>query len=274
MTYATLMVNLELGQSNAALLQLTGGLAERCGAAVIGIAARQPIATIYGDTAYIAPEVIQEERDETDKEMRDAEAEFQALILGNRKHMWRSDVSFERPSDYVTREARRADLVLTSRPLRTLSDATRVSTAELVMQAGRPVLVVPPASTDLELRHVLVAWKDTRETRRAVWDALPLLKLAGMVSIVEVAAEPDLPAARSHVADVVAWLERHDIACTGEAAPATGDNAEQLSAIAVEKGADLIVAGAYGHSRVREWALGGVTRDLLLRATLCTLLSH
>ena len=120
----------------------------------------------------------------------------------------------------------------------------------------------------------VVGWKDTRETRRAAFDALPLLKKAAHVAVVEIAAEEELAAAGTHLDDVVGWLKRHGVVVVSLAAPSTGDDATQLNAIAEEHGADVIVAGAYGHSRLREWVLGGVTRDLLLRADRCSLVSH
>ena len=94
------------------------------------------------------------------------------------------------------------------------------------------------------------------------------------MTVVEIAAEDDLDAANARLADVAGWLKRHGIDATPVTAASPGDDAARLDAIVREQGADLLVAGAYGHSRVREWALGGVTRDLLLRAGRCALVSH
>jgi nucleotide-binding universal stress UspA family protein len=144
----------------------------------------------------------------------------------------------------------------------------------LVQQAGRPVLIVPGTIDKLVLGHVIVAWKDTRETRRAALDALPLLKMAARVTVVEVAAEGDLESARLHLEDVVVWLKRHDIAAALLVSASNGDDTGRLNAIAQEQNVDLIVAGAYGHSRLRELVLGGVTHDLLLCPGRCVLVSH
>lgn len=140
------------------------------------------------------------------------------------------------------------------------------------MQAGRPVLVVTPAP--LRLDRVLLAWKDTRETRRAAADALPLLRKAGHVCVVEMADEADLTDVRRRLADVAGWLGKHGVEaeCLGTAS--TGDDPKRLSAIAGEQEADLVVAGAYGHSRLREWALGGVTRTPLSQAGRAMFVSH
>jgi nucleotide-binding universal stress UspA family protein len=122
------------------------------------------------------------------------------------------------------------------------------------MQVGPPVLIVPRAADKLKLERVVVAWKDTRETRRAAFDALPLLKKAAHVAVVEIVAEEEMAAARTHIEDVIAWLKRHGVVAVPVASLSTGDDATRLNTTAHEQGADVIVAGAYGHNRLREWA--------------------
>jgi nucleotide-binding universal stress UspA family protein len=126
----------------------------------------------------------------------------------------------------------------------------------------------------LKFDQVLVGWKDTCETRRAIADALPSLKEAGHIDVVEIAAAGQIAAAQARVTDVVGWLKCHGIVAEPMALTSTGNDARQLDTIAQERGVDLMVAGAYGHSRLREWVLGGVTRDLLLRSDRCSLISH
>ena len=281
MTYATLMVHLQVGQPNGPVLLAAAGLAERFGAGVIGVAACQPMQLIYSD-GYIAADAFEEDRKEKDREIAAAEAAFRAAFRDRSNVLeWRSTVTLAPSCAWVADQARSADLIVTGMAAADPFDPSRrVDTGELLMQAGRPVLVVPAgaAAPTLDhapfLDHAMIAWKDTRETRRAVLDALPLLQRIARVSVVEAAAEEDMAGARKHVADVVAWLGRHGIAADGEAVHRSGDDAGQLDSIARERGADLIVAGAYGHSRMREWALGGVTRSLLLHSHRCSLLSH
>ena len=275
MTYGTLMVHLELGRSNAGLLQIAGDLAERFHASVIGIAACQPMQIVYGD-GFISGDIYEQDRQELDKEMKAAEAEFRSALQTRAATLeWRSTVMFTLLSDYLAREARSADLVITGIASGDLFDSSRsVNTGDLVMRAGRPVLVVPAAAGKVRIDRVVVGWKDTREARRAVSDALPLLKGASHVAVVEIAVEEGLAAARTQIEDVAGWLNRHGIKAECLTSPSTGDDATALYAMAQDQGADVIVAGAYGHSRLREWALGGVTRDLLLRANWCSLLSH
>lgn len=275
MTYATLMVQLELGRSNAALLRIVENLAERFHAHVIGIGTCQPMQMVYID-GYVPGEVFQQDNEQRQQEIGQAEAEFRTALQARAGALeWRSSIHSGPLADYVARQARSADLVITGVASGTLFDSSRaVNTGDLIMQVGRPVLVVPTIAKQFKLERVVVGWKDTRESRRAVSDALPLLKASGHVTVVEIAAPDAMAAARKHGEDVVAWLRQHGIQAQSVAQPTTGDDAVGLYTVAQDLGADLIVAGAYGHSRLVEWVLGGVTRDLLLRQDFCALLSH
>ena len=146
---------------------------------------------------------------------------------------------------------------------------------DAVMRAGRPILLVPPGKTCLAPDRVLVAWKDTTEARRAVSAALPLLKRAQDVRIVEIVGQgnEETDAAR-RVADVAAWLQRHGVTAEATAELSAGNAGSHLDLLATQNNADVIVAGAYGHSRLREWAFGGVTRHLMRRAAACAFLMH
>ena len=273
--YARLMVHLELGRSNAGRLRVAADIAQRFRAEVVGIAACRPMNMTFSD-GYVPAEIIDQDRERIEKETTEAETEFRSSLQGRvTKVEWRSVVTFSSLSDYITCEARSADLVVTGvTPGRFLDNSRTVNLGDLIMQLGRPILMVPPAPDILKLDRVVVGWKDTREARRAVSDALPVLKAAAQVTVVEIAGEDELAAARSHVEDVVDWLERHGVRAKALTLTSTGNDSTQLNAIAHERGANLIVAGAYGHSRLREWALGGVTRALLGSASRCSLLSH
>ncbi|MEJ0095106.1 MAG: universal stress protein [Methylocella sp.] len=276
MTYATLMVHLEVGRSNAGLLKLTADLAEQFRASVIGIAARQPMQIIYAD-AYVSGSLIDWDRKEIEKEIKTAELEFRNALQSRVADLeWRSTVTIEPLTGYLAREARGADLVITGVDQGgSLFDPTKsVNISDFVMDAGRPVLVAPIAAEELKLDKAIIAWKDSCETRRAISSALPLLKKIAHVTVLEIASEEELDAARAGLKDVVGWLRRHNVMADSLAAPSTGDTAIQLAAIIEEQATDIVIAGAYGHSRLREWILGGVTRDLLLRPKRCSLISH
>lgn len=185
-------------------------------------------------------------------------------------------MTFNPVSDYVAREARSADLLMTGvdRHSSMFDTAHHADIGDLVMRVGRPVLIVPTSAHGTSLDRVLVGWKDTRETRRAIVDALPLLKKAAFVAVAEIAQESEMDSARARLAQVVEWLKRHGIVAEPIASVSGGEDAVHLDRLAREQKADVIVAGAYGHNRLREWILGGVTRDLLLRANGCSLVSH
>jgi len=276
MTYATVMVNLEIGCSNTGVMNAAADLAERFGAGVVGIAACHPMPIIYTDGYYVPQEMIEQDRAQIQHDIAAAEIEFRDTMRGRAKAVaWRSSVTMEPLATWIAGEARCADIVVTAASADTPSDLTRrVNPSDLLMQMGRPVLVVPASVTAPKLDRVLVAWKDAREPRRAVADALPLLGKASHVAVATIAAADALAAARELVADVVVWLGQHDVSAVPVVTRPLGDDAVQLQSIAREQEAGVIVAGAYGHSRLREWALGGVTRHLLLHGQGCALLSH
>jgi nucleotide-binding universal stress UspA family protein len=145
---------------------------------------------------------------------------------------------------------------------------------DLVEDSGRPVVIVPDAPLTFSVDRVMVAWKDTPESRRAVLGALPLLRRATKITVVEIASAQVLSEARQELIDVSRWLAGHGVTVETLGVAALHDDAEQLESLAHDLGANLIVAGAYGHNRLREWAFGGITRILLQRGSCCTLLSH
>jgi nucleotide-binding universal stress UspA family protein len=276
MAFKTLMAHLELNQPNDALLAVTADLAQRLKAHVIGVATCQPIRLDFSD-AYMTPEILAEDRAEIDKQMRAAEDTFRAALKGKAEGLeWRSTVTLGSLADYFALQARSTDLILTGPDIgASLFDQTRrVGIADLVMDAGRPVLIVPKKHGPLALHHALVAWKNTRECRHAVADALPLLKLAHQVTLAEIAPDEDMSRAKHHLEDVAAWLARHGVKATCKAVTAAGEDSDRLHDIARDVKADLIVAGAYGHSRLREWVLGGITGDYLLNPDRCVFISH
>ena len=188
---------------------------------------------------------------------------------------WRCAEDF--PTSYIVRQARACDIIVVGEAARgALADPfVQINPSDLVMQAGRPLLVVPETCNWLDLRSVLVAWKDTVEARRAVSDALPLLLKSTEVAVAEIVEdEADRPAALSRVGDVVAWLSRHGVQASAKVPEQRGDAATQLERLASDVGAGVVIAGAYGHSRLSEWILGGVTRRLINPSKRCSLLSH
>ena len=276
MTFKTLMVQMKMGHANGDLLAVAVRLAKWCDARVIGIAACQPTPLVTSD-GYALGTFVEEDLKEITRELNVAEAEFSAAFSGSTTATeWRSETVYEAVPDYVARQCRSADLIVTSGLPQDPHDTARPeSPGNLVMQAGRPVLIVPRTLNALDLKRVAIAWKDTREARRAIADALPLLVLAEDVTILELAHADERARVVDGLADICSWLATHGVKANPKFLPLEkGSDSEQLNASFEAIGASVVIAGAYGHSRPREWALGGVTRDLSLRATYCTLLSH
>jgi nucleotide-binding universal stress UspA family protein len=276
MTYSTVMVHLDVGSSNENLLRVTADLAQRFKANVIGIAACQPMPIIYSG-ANMPGELIEVDRVEMDRETRETEAGFRTALRDKVPDLgWRSTESLVSLSEYVAQEARAADLLITGpdQGWSALDTTRRVNIGDLLLRVGRPVLIVPLGVDRLDLESVVVGWKETREARRAIADALPFLKKAGRVTVAEVANEEDFSTAHERLRDVTSWLKRHDVVAEFLVSPSVGNDATRLEDMAEDLDAGLLVAGAYGHNRFQEWVLGGVTRRLLRHATRCTLLSH
>lgn len=276
MTYATVMVGLALDRSNDARLETAREIAERFDAHVIGIAAAQFSPPLYFTDGNQAQELLDQGRAEISSRVAALEAQFRKALQSRSARLeWRSAEDF--PARYIVQQARAADILVVGPDgggaLGDLSE--QAGPSDLVMQIGRPLLVVPDAGTWLDLRSVLVAWKDTAEARRAIVDALPLLRKAKDVTVAELTDdETRRPAAQARLDDVIGWLARHGVTARAQVGNDRGDTATQLESIAADVGAGLIVAGAYGHSRFREWVLGGVTRQLVNPSTRCSLLSR
>jgi nucleotide-binding universal stress UspA family protein len=146
---------------------------------------------------------------------------------------------------------------------------------QVLLHAGTPVLVVPYAGVFPSVGdEVLVAWKGTREAANSLRCALPLLRTAKRVSLVEIGEVRQPAVDDDSLERAASWLESHGVACRAHREIDLGGVGEQLLSRAAEIGADLIVSGGYGHSRLREWVLGGVTRHLLEHMTVPTLFAH
>lgn len=181
-------------------------------------------------------------------------------------------------SETLVRQARHADLTILgqvdpSRP----PPGGRQLLEDVLMTSGRPILVVPYIGRfETVGTRVLLGWNDSREAARAMSDAMPMLAKAASVTVLEAN-----PAVRKGAAvdGAGADIARH-LACHGINAQSTRtmiadiSTADALLSYAADMSADLLVVGGYGHSRLRELILGGVTRGLLQHMTLPVLMSH
>lgn len=276
MAYRTLMVYLQAGADNAGVLSIAAGLAEQFDVSVIGVSACQPCNPIY-EEGFAAGDVVAEDRAEINKELDTVAQQFRAALGGGGEHLeWRSTITYGPLADYVAEQARAADLVIIGKPTGgTFFDQTRcVDVGSLVMQAGRPILLVPDGVMSLPLRHVITGWNDSRESRRAICDALPLPRAAGHITVIEMCTAGQKAIAQCEVRDVAAWLKQHDVDAAPMVVEVQGTEIGSLRRELHKHGCDLFVAGAYGHNRLNEWMFGGVTKDILLDPESCVLLSH
>lgn len=275
MDYKTVMVGLALDRPNDACLRVAGDIAERFGARIIGVAASDLRPPMYFAEGDFAQKLLDEEAAGIETRLSELEAEFRASVEKRATSVeWRSARAL--PVPHMLQQARAADIIVVGARSETLVDpSTAPDPSDLVMQAGRPVIVVPPMVQWLDLRSVLIAWKDVREARRAVFDALPMLAAAKEVMIAEIPEQDGRRAdALAHVADVAAWLLGHGITANTSVPEKAGDVTEQIEKIAANIGAGVVVAGAYGHSRFREWVLSGVTLHLATESRRCAFLSR
>lgn len=280
MRYAALLVHVEpRSEASRARVALAADLARRFDAALTGLAAlaiRPPVVDAYGG-AIVAGELIEAERAQIDADLAVAAEDFRAdPALSGLEASFLHAV--EAPGEVLARAARSADLVVVGRdPADPRDGAWRgVEPGALALAAGRPVLVVPPGTRAMRARGAVVAWKDTREARRAVLDALPLLAAAERVLVCEaIDHEDEREGAQTRVDAVAGFLRRHDVAAEGAVREiGAGHVLDALVLACEQERADLLVSGSYGHSRLREWVFGGVTADILRRCPLPCLLSH
>ena len=191
---------------------------------------------------------------------------------------WRSITTDRRPPEQVVLEhSHAADLIVASQadPTSKWSDILDFPDS-LALGAGRPVVIVPNYGRhERPPRIVTVAWNGSREAARAVADALPLLQQAEAVNVLTVRDGRPLPEGHLPDTEIAAALARHGVKVDLADIVATEYTiGEEIRVRAIDRGADLIVMGCYGHSRMREFALGGVTRHMLREMTMPILFSH
>jgi nucleotide-binding universal stress UspA family protein len=205
--------------------------------------------------------------------LREKEVWFRGLAVSNaRTPEWRWALDF--PAKVLTREARAADLIVIGQKPE-WGAYQSIDPGGAILKMARPTLVVPEGIGTLRAKRIVFGWKDTREARRAARDALPLFQKATCVTIVEACEEGEEKTGLQRLDDVVRYLSRHQVKSAARVRVRQhGSGAAQLLEIAQEEHADLLVTGAYGHSRLDEGVFGGVTRDLLSSSQIWCLMSH
>jgi nucleotide-binding universal stress UspA family protein len=270
----TVLVHVQAGKAAAPRLRTAVELARKLDATIFGLAAETvpPLGSI-DPTGMMEGAWRLEMQEQVQRNLELAREAFRAVAKGlHTDFAWIEDM----PAQAIARAARAADLIIAGGHSLSETDRYRnCDAAEAVLLSGRPVLVAPPKGGALDGSAVVVAWKDTRESRRALADALPFLSRAKTVLVTEVCTKHDAADADLRTKAVVAGLKRHDVKAHARVAVAPSERvAAELHLAAEAIGADLIVAGGYGRSRLGEWVFGGVTRDLLHAPERFVLLSH
>ena len=277
MGYASLMVYVDDAERADARIDLACDLADLFDAGLIGISASvpdMPVIDPYTGGAMLG-EVWSQEQQIAADEVKRAEGRFRSVAGKRRSHMaWRGAVDY--PAELVAIEARAADLIILGRDWLRPPPRHAADPGDVILAAGRPVLVVPEKPPRKQmLDHVLIAWKDCREARRAVADAFPFLAKAAKVTVLAIAETGDGAASDRSAEDVANFIRLHGANATALAVPSGAQSVdEQILTYAELNGVGLVVLGAYGHARAREWIFGGVTRTLLRKSPICCLFSH
>lgn len=280
MAFKTILLNLNETERNDALFAQAAHLARAMDAHIAGLYVI-PAVQLYPSTAFEAmPVIFEAHREFFSKRRGQVKSNF---LEGLRHHDMRGDIavvdsSSPLISDATIEHGRVGDLVLLSQVDSTGNQGVELDFVDrVVMEVGRPVLVLPLQAKPVEcVGTAIVAWNGRREAARAAFDSLPLLRLAKEVRVVRVDPQRDddgpTAIAGSELASV---LVRHGVNAIAE--PISGNGQEPGIALLTkvfDTGADLLVMGAYGHSRAREFILGGATREALKKMRSLVLFSH
>jgi nucleotide-binding universal stress UspA family protein len=271
-----LIVNLGLGERDPAG-DYAISIAQTFDAHVLGVGlAYEPVipGSVMGG---IPPEFLETQRAESEKSARKAMARFEDAAK-------RAGVSYETrlvsssvsgAADQIGRMARRFDLAVVGQPKRDEGMPDEVLDEGVLFDSGRPVLFVPFIQKDgLKLDHVMACWDGSRAATRAIGDAMPVLEKAKQVDLVIVAAK-EAKTNEISGADMGQHLARHGIKVDVKRITSPDiDTASTILSYAADASTDLIVMGGYGHSRLREFILGGVTHALFQSMTVPVLMSH
>ena len=271
-----MVVNLGLGANNPAS-DFAISVADAFEAHVLGVAfVYDPVipGSVMGG---IPPEFIESQRRESENKVQQAIARFEQVAkrVGVAYETRTLNASIAGAADRLGHLARRFDLAIVGQPERERAATAEVVDEGVLFDSGRPVMFVPYIQkSGLKLDRVMLCWDGSRAATRAINDAMPFLEKAKQVELVIVSSKAG-KANELTGADMGQHLARHGLKV--EVKRITSPDIDVTSTIlsyAADSSADMIVMGGYGHSRLREFILGGVTRGLLETMTVPTLMSH
>jgi nucleotide-binding universal stress UspA family protein len=272
-----IVVNLSVTKGGGPAGDYAVSIASALDAHVAGVAfVYDPIVPVSA-TGYIPAEVI--ERQQADNEA-DAKAAIDRFAEATRRAGLSAEpltitASLAGAGEQFGRIARRFDLAVVGQAEPETSTIDDIIAETTLFESGRPMIVVPYIQKGpLKLDRVMVCWDGSRQAARAIGDAMPLLAKAGKVEIVIIANEPGKQDEIEGV-DMGQHLARHGLKVDLERIPGGDvDVADALLSHAADSGADFLVMGGYGHSRLREFVLGGVTRSIFRSMTIPALMAH
>jgi nucleotide-binding universal stress UspA family protein len=279
MSVKTILVYVPSGKNAAATLGAVLKIAGTGNAHVIGLHLT-PDLPVYGEfPAEVSQEVIDRLQKAGDEAAAAAKRAFEEAFKDSAvTHEWRGFIaSYVMGADLIAQQGRSVDLIVCGKASDETPDAWSDFAETALMRSGRPVLIVPPGATAKPIgTHAVIAWNDTREAARAVFDSLALIQDAASVrAITLIDNEEQRAAAEANGAPLVASLARHGIKAAFEVSyTAGGSTGEAILAKLLDNGCDLLIMGGYGHSRFREMLFGGVSRDILRNTWVPTLVSH
>jgi len=276
MSYKTILVHCDAGRTTAGRVAVALSLAERFDAHLVGLHVRQRFEAPMFTDATVALDALYKSYEESVKtEEAAASAAFQGALADKRRSSeWRVIDGYA--EDTLTAVARYVDLVVVGqREPEPTPEATPSDLPEkLALHSERPVLVVPHiGAAQPPGRTIMVCWNGLREASRATTGALPLLKAAGRVIVLTIDAEKAGQSDAGRQAGE--WLRRHGVkAAVQHDNAVASDVGNVILSRAADSAADLIVMRIYGHSRMREFVLGGASRTLLASMTVPLLIAH
>jgi len=272
-----IVVNLSTGVDGGPAGEYAISVADAFAAHLAGIAfVYDPIVPI-SSTGYIPAEVIETQQADNQAAAKAAIDKFTATAsrVGVSAEPITLAASLAGAGDHFARIARRFDLAIVGQPAPGAGEVEQIIAEAVLFGSGRPVIVVPYIQkAPLKLDQVMVCWDGSHPAARAIADAMPILEKAKRVELVIVSNERGK---KDEIAgaDMGQHLARHGMKVDVKRVDGGNiDVADVLLSHAADSGADFIVMGGYGHSRLREFVLGGVTHSILRSMTAPALMSH
>ena len=277
MAYKSILTYLDNTERCTQWMEYAIELALKHNAKLLGIAPREIASSLYvGDFVSANSLWLEDLQKRIDADAEEAVLRFDAMCEERSLPAYEGRCVDGSPIEVLRRESLFSDLIVVGQYLPDAQTPTSVAgmTESLLMGAGRPVLVVPAlGSFKPDVGNVLVAWRESKESGIALHQSLSMLKMANSVEVVEVAGKADSKA-EATLDRVVSYLDLHGIPASDKVIVSREDVGNILLSHACDAGTDLLVMGGYGHARLREWVLGGVTKTILETMTLPVLMAH